>query len=403
MIATPLRGLMLILLAISGSSQLIAQDPFFSQFYANRVYLNPAYAGLDAGTQITLNYRDQWFGIPDRSGTPFNGGFRTYNLTLNQRLPCFASIDRANVGLAGSFFRDETGLAPLTTTGGSVAFAFEYAILDPNKRTKRGLSRLEGRLGTQIGFLQSSISDNGFIYSYQLDPVVGLLTPPSNLTLATGSYPTMNIGGMLRGSFRHGLHDYTLFSIGASVSNVNQPTISLEDGVDDIRLPIRSTFHMGITTKLTSTRGTKHYNPLFISPQFRWDSQLDGALNLFTLGSYILGRGHYAGVFYQFNSPGGPATNQAVSIGGRNTNALIFSWGIDLRSLMDVGERWRDRETGWIVGFSYDLPVSGLDAGASMGSLEINFRIMLNELKRNKCEILGKNELYKGATCPVSF
>jgi type IX secretion system PorP/SprF family membrane protein len=382
---------------------LSAQDPFFSQFYANRVYLNPAYAGLDAGTQVTLNFRDQWFGIPDGAGTPFNGGYRTYNATVNQRIPCFAGIDRANVGLAGSFFRDETGTAPLTTTGAALAFAFEYAIIDPGVNKKKGLSRLEGRIGAQLGYLQSTLVDGRFIYSYQLDPAAGLLSDPSQLNLSTGSYPTMNIGGMLRGSVKHGLHDYTLFSIGASLSNVNQPDISFEDGATDVNLPMRTTFHFGFTQKITSRRGTKHYNPMYLAPQFRWDSQLGGKLNLYTAGTYVLGRGYYSGIFFQFNTPNDPATNSGAAIGGRNSNALILNWGFDLRSVMDRGERWRNRATGWIIGFSYDLPVSGVNSGATTGSLEVNCRILISELKKTKCALLGKNELYKGASCPVNF
>jgi len=215
----------------------------------------------------------------------------------------------------------------------------------------------------------------------------------------------MNIGFMLRGAYKNGktINGLNLFTLGASVSNVNQPDISLEEGATDIRLPMRTTIHAGFTQKITSRRGTKHYNPMYLAPQFRWDSQLNGKLNLFTIGTYVLGRGHYSGVFFQFNTPNDPATNTGVAIGGRNTNALIFNWGIDLRSVMDRGERWRNRATGWIVGFSYDLPISGVNAGATLGTLEINCRILISELKKTKCDVLGKNELYKGATCPVNF
>jgi hypothetical protein len=215
----------------------------------------------------------------------------------------------------------------------------------------------------------------------------------------------MNLGFMLRGAYKKSetLHGLNIFTIGASVSNVNQPDISLEDGATDIRLPRRTTVHMGFTQKITSRSGTKHYNPLYIAPQLRWDSQLNGKLNLYTFGTYLLGRGHYSGIFFQFNTPNDPATNTGANIGGRNTNALIFNWGIDLRSVMDTGERWRNRDTGWIVGFSYDLPISGVNAAATLGTLEVNCRILISELKKTKCAVLGKNELYKGATCPVSF
>ncbi len=36
------------------------QDPGFSQFYANKLYLNPAFAGDNKCPRIDLNYRNQW-------------------------------------------------------------------------------------------------------------------------------------------------------------------------------------------------------------------------------------------------------------------------------------------------------------------------------------------------------
>ena len=37
-----------------------AQDAMFSQFYANPLYLNPAFAGSNVCPRISLNFRDQW-------------------------------------------------------------------------------------------------------------------------------------------------------------------------------------------------------------------------------------------------------------------------------------------------------------------------------------------------------
>ncbi len=38
---------------------LYAQDAHFSQYYANPLYLNPAFAGSDICPRVTLNYRNQ--------------------------------------------------------------------------------------------------------------------------------------------------------------------------------------------------------------------------------------------------------------------------------------------------------------------------------------------------------
>ncbi|WP_116106991.1 PorP/SprF family type IX secretion system membrane protein [Lewinella sp. IMCC34191] len=396
-----LRSVFLVVM-ISAGAQLLGQDPFFSQFYANRVYLNPAYAGLEAGTQLILNYRDQWFGLPDATGMPFQGGYRTYNATLNQRMPCFKDIERATFGIAGSVFQDETGAAPLKTTGVGLAAAFEYAFINPDLKISNGLSRLDMRMGAQLSMMQSSMASGDFIFSYQLDPVTGVVGAAKIIDVATGPYMNMNIGAMVRGSWNHGLQDYTIFTLGASLSNVNQPNVAFDEESANVNLPRRTTLHMGLTRRVSSMKGTRSYTPTSIAPQFRWDSQLGGKFNLYTLGSYLLGKGHYTGIFYQFNTPNRPATNSGDPIGGRNSSTLILSYGIDVRSLLDVGRRWRDRATGWIVGFSYDLPLSGVNASASVGTVEVNCRIMLADLK-SKCRILGKNELYKGATCPVSF
>jgi type IX secretion system PorP/SprF family membrane protein len=412
----PIRYLIVLLGLINFSDQLQAQDPFFSQFYANRVYLNPAYAGLEDGTQLTLNYRDQWFGLPDASSTPFQGGFRTMNATVNQRIPCFGKAERANLGVAASFFKDATGNAPFTTTGFSLAGAFEFSIIKDSKGLKRGkkgkpfwkfsnCTNLEGRLGFQMGARQSSLSANNLIYSFQLDPVVGLGmgSRPMSVDLNTGLYSSLNIGGMLRAEFKQGVHGQTIATLGASISNVNQPEVSLFEGAAGDTISRRYTIHAGFATKLVSLMGTNHYSPLFIAPQFRWDSQNGGKLNLFTMGSYFLGRGFYTGLFYQFNTPNVGATNGGERIGGRNSNAFIFNVGVDLATVSDTGNRWSKRASGWIVGFSYDLPVSGINADATLGSVEISCRILLHQLKKTKCSVLGKRELYKGATCPVTF
>ena len=37
-----------------------AQDPHFSQYYANPLYLNPAFAGVKKCPTVHMNYRNQY-------------------------------------------------------------------------------------------------------------------------------------------------------------------------------------------------------------------------------------------------------------------------------------------------------------------------------------------------------
>ncbi|HXB12127.1 MAG TPA: type IX secretion system membrane protein PorP/SprF, partial [Bacteroidia bacterium] len=59
-------------------NKLYAQDPQFTQFYANPLYLNPAFAGSARCPRICMNFRDEWPAIP--------GTFVTYSASYDQHV-----------------------------------------------------------------------------------------------------------------------------------------------------------------------------------------------------------------------------------------------------------------------------------------------------------------------------
>lgn len=54
-----------------------SQDPAFSQFYANPLYLNPGFAGIEGPVKVTLGYRNQWPGATDPYST-YHAAYEQY-------------------------------------------------------------------------------------------------------------------------------------------------------------------------------------------------------------------------------------------------------------------------------------------------------------------------------------
>ena len=81
------------------SNNVKAQDPAFSQFYANPLYLNPAFAGASEGgcPRATLNYRDQWPGI-SRAYVTTSASWDQHVNAVGGGLGMIVSQDRSGAG-----------------------------------------------------------------------------------------------------------------------------------------------------------------------------------------------------------------------------------------------------------------------------------------------------------------
>jgi type IX secretion system PorP/SprF family membrane protein len=90
-----------------------AQDPHFSQFYANPLYLSPSLAGATDGGRIAMNYRNQWPAI--------SKAFSTYSFSFDNFFTSF------NSGIGFYLLRDQAGSAGLSTT--NAAFQYSYNLL----------------------------------------------------------------------------------------------------------------------------------------------------------------------------------------------------------------------------------------------------------------------------------
>ena len=91
-----------------------AQDPQFSQFYSNYLYLAPSFTGLTENNRFSFNYRNQWPEIPN--------GFVTYSVSFDKYFEKFRS------GLGVLVMNDEAGTGKLRTTNIGIFYSFDFKI-----------------------------------------------------------------------------------------------------------------------------------------------------------------------------------------------------------------------------------------------------------------------------------
>ncbi len=128
-----------------------AQDPHFTQFYANPLYLNPAFAGTAWCPRFIMNYRDQWPGL--------SGTYVTYAASYDQH------IEAISGGIGFQVWQDRAGMATLNTTNISGMYSYHYAI-------NRNFSI---RAGLQAHFFQKSLDWSKLTFGDMIDARYGFI------------------------------------------------------------------------------------------------------------------------------------------------------------------------------------------------------------------------------------
>jgi type IX secretion system PorP/SprF family membrane protein len=105
----------LLILSFIIFSDSYGQDPTFSQFYANALYLSPSFAGATAEYRFALNYRNQWPSIP-------NSKFHTYSISFDKAMPSFNS----GIGILATY--DVAGSGNLSTTNIGLLYSYDFNI-----------------------------------------------------------------------------------------------------------------------------------------------------------------------------------------------------------------------------------------------------------------------------------
>lgn len=262
--------LILIFVAIFLQLSLSAQDPGFSQFYSNPIYLNPVFAGTAAPFRVVVNHRQQYGGDIGRIISAFS---------VDGKL----NSDRSGWGVQVINDHQFGGILKNTMVNGTLAHRIPL-----NKKSEFGV-------GLQFGFYQKQLNWDGLTFEDQLDPRYGMVNvTQEQFGRSKVVNPNVSIGAMY-------LSERMI--AGMSVNHVNRPK---EDfGVDTgVQLPIKYTLYVGSIFNVNNYR----QRPQVLSPNIIYERQ--GTQQYLNLGMYYSINAIVLGAFYRLNE------------------SLIFSFGI---------------------------------------------------------------------------
>ncbi|TSA30006.1 MAG: type IX secretion system membrane protein PorP/SprF [Bacteroidetes bacterium] len=289
---------------------LVAQDPQFSQFYANPLYLNPALTGAPICPRLLANYRNQWPSVEK--------AFVTYNASYDQY------VDFLHGGVGLLFTADRAGGGNLNTTMISLLYAYKFNIT----------SRIYASAGVQVTYYQRRLVWENLLFEDMIDPQNGFIWPTSEKEpdRQRVGVPDFSAGVFL------GYED--LIYGGISVSHLTQPDIGFYADANAL-LYMKITVHAGSVINLRKGGTVDEDKEFSISPNILYQQQFN--YHQLNLGLYFSYYPFVAGLWFRHNF--------------ENADAVIPFIGVHYKNLR--------------VGYSYDFTVSNLK-GASGGAHEVS-------------------------------
>lgn len=306
-----------------------AQDPSFSQFYANRLYLNPGFTGTQSGLTLGLHYRNQWHIVP--------GGFTTYTVWADLQEPFVSS------GFGVIAMRDEEGAGSLVSQN----FGLSYSYIARFSKT------FNINIGVRTSYNQKFVDWSKLVFSDQLHPIDGIVNGTNAVEPVTKSnFVDFDAGFVARWQMNIGKKEINS-NIGFSVSHLTQPEESLQS--IGTKLPRKFTGHLGTMIPFSFFKNFGK-RLIYLSPNIKVDYQ--GDIQVYSYGLYLISSPIYVGAFYQNRTPGFDLNN---------TNFVTIIGGVEVEV---------SKNTTLNIGYSYDLSLTGLNTkarGIHELSMKINF------------------------------
>jgi type IX secretion system PorP/SprF family membrane protein len=303
-----LKYIVIVLVGMASFKTGYSQDPTFTQFYANPIYLNPAFAGSNGCPRFAANYRNEWPSL--------SSNYVTYSVSYDQY---FKNIS-GGFGVLAT--HDQQGKGTINTSMLGLVYSYHLPV-------NRKFSLL---FGARAAWYQKFLDWDKLTFGDMIDPRKGFI-------YNTGDVRRGNLNGAIgtRGFFdaSAGFVGYSKkFFFGGAVHHLNRPDESMIVG--ESKLPMRFTGHMGAEIKLG--KKSKYQNTTSIMPNIIY--QYQQGFSELNIGTYVKYSSFTAGAWF------------------RNRDAFILALGINTGTFK--------------VGYSYDVTVSQLNNGVSGGSHEVS-------------------------------
>lgn len=241
-----------------------SQDVSFSQYYANPLYLNPAFAGSAGAPRLAMQYRNQW--------QQFDGAYSSYTAAVDLPVPAL----RGGLGLY--LLNDAQANQALNSFQLTAAYAVQLQ-LNRNYSFSGGL---------QVGYAENSLKTNELIFADNLDSGI----PGSSAEVFPDnrfSYLDLGFGLMVYSKRLYG---------GFSVQHLTEPDYSFSDNPEfDSSLPRKYNLHLG--ARLPVFRHGHLRKKFDISPQLILQQQ--GIYEQINYGMFATSRGLTGGAWFRQN------------------------------------------------------------------------------------------------------
>jgi type IX secretion system PorP/SprF family membrane protein len=271
------KYIVITLLGMSFSQEMLAQDPTFTQFYANPLYLNPAFAGSHGCPRFNMNYRNEWPSL--------SSNYVTYSASYDSY---FKNIS-GGIGLLAT--HDQQGKGTINTSNLGLIYSFHLKV-------NRKFSML---FGAKAAWTQKFLNWDKLTFGDMIDERKGFIYQTGDIR-NNGSRGFFDASAGMVGFSKR-------FFFGFAAHHLNRPNESMIQGTS--RLPIRYTAHAGADIQIgnKSRFATKTY----IMPNVIFQYQR-GFMEM-NIGTYVRYGNFQAGAWF------------------RNRDAFILTVGINTGTL----------------------------------------------------------------------